>query len=34
MAGKLTDRAIQAAKAQEKNYKIGDGGGLYLEISK
>ena len=29
---KLTDKAVIAAKPAEKNYKLSDGGGLYLEV--
>lgn len=34
MAGKekLTDPAVKQAKSKEKPYKLGDGGGLYLEV--
>jgi len=30
--GKLTDKAIQAATAKEKDYKLADGDGLYLLV--
>ena len=29
----LTDRQIQSLKAQEKTYKVFDGGGLFLEVT-
>lgn len=32
-AGKLTDKALKAAKARAKAYKLFDGGGLYLEVA-
>src|SRR5260370_41128307 len=28
----LTDATIKAAKAQEKMYRLSDGGGLYLQV--
>ncbi len=31
---KLTNTAVKNAKPKEKNYKLFDGGGLYLEIMK
>ena len=30
----LTDLKVKSAKPREKTYKISDGGGLYLEISR
>jgi hypothetical protein len=30
----LTDTAIRTAKARECNYKLGDGGGLYLLVTR
>jgi len=29
----LTDVKIRSAKSREKNYKVADSGGLYLEVS-
>ena len=30
----LTDTAIRNAKARERDYKLGDGGGLYLLVTR
>lgn len=30
---KLNSRQVETAKPKEKNYKIADGGGMYLEVS-
>jgi len=30
---KLNARQVETAKPKEKNYKMADGGGLYLEVS-
>jgi hypothetical protein len=30
----LTDKEVLNAKAKDKPYKLSDGGGLYLEITK
>lgn len=34
MKRKLTDRAVRSAKPKEKAYKLSDGGGLYLYLTK